>query len=256
MSIPLRKGIRGGGWQNTLVRLPPGEVHVYTIPLRPVPDDLEPFLRVLDQEERRRAGRFLFDKDRHQLILSHHALRTILACYVGRLPEELQFDRAEHGKPSLRQDSGLRHNLSHSHRLAVLGICREAELGVDVEHVERPVEHLQLARRFFASAEAEGLGKVAPERRNEVFFTIWTRKEAYIKAIGEGLTHPLDRFCVWRPQGPEPRLTSPDGRAQGYTLVDLEVPEGYRASLAVEGKGWSIRQYGFTAKDFLPGGRT
>ncbi len=147
-------------------------------------------------------------------------------------------ETAEHGKPYLvGQD--LQFNLSHSHQLALLAFCHR-EVGVDVEYTGRPVEYLALARRFFSQQEVELFEQLDPAAQQDEFFTIWTRKEAYIKALGEGLSHPLDDFSVNLDRSRPAFLDCP-----GWSLHELAVPRDYRAALAVRGNGLRIQTFDF-----------
>lgn len=163
------------------------------------------------------------ERDRRQRARSFAFTRLVLSGFLGREPELL---REPDGKPYLKERE-LAFNLSHSGGLAVLAVGA-AELGVDVEWMGRDVEFLTLARRFFARPEWEWLER-QPDPR-EPFFRIWTRKEAYIKALGTGLRHPLDRFCVLD------GLTDLEGRALEWRLQDLELPiPDYRSALVTAG---------------------
>lgn len=198
---------------------------MWRIWLRP-DSDLEERYACLSDEDRARADRFLFDKDRHQLILSHFAQQSILDHYLGT--GNWQLERADHGKPRL-VGGELEFNLSHAHQLALMAVGT-TQLGVDVEYTERAVEYLSLARRFFAADEVAVFEGLTPEQQSQEFFTIWTRKEAYIKAIGDGLSHPLDAFSVNLD-----RQAPAFHNCPGWSLYELDVPRDYRAALATKG---------------------
>jgi 4'-phosphopantetheinyl transferase len=236
-------------WQPT-TQPPPlttEEVHVWRIALE-VHDLLLARLReYLADDERQRADRFHFEKDRRHFIAARGALRVLLSGYLACRPEEVRFAYSHYGKPRLaHEDNGtdLRFNLTHSHGLALLATTRGQDIGIDVERLrdmERDGE--PLADRFFSPREAATLRSLPPELRREAFFHCWTRKEAYIKANGKGLSLPLDQFDVTlRPGEPAALLATqhdPD-EARRWSMHSLSVGEGYVGALAVEGCSWRM----------------
>ena len=160
---------------------------------------------LLDDAERDRAGRFRSPDDRRRFIARRAALRRTLAEYTGQDPVRLRFTVNAFGKPSLAGEAdceGLRFNTSHSGDLAVVVVAHGRDVGVDVERYRAIAGTDGIARDHFAPAEREALSVSAPAGRSRVFFDLWTRKEAFVKAIGTGLSHPLNRFAV--PTGPGP----------------------------------------------------
>jgi 4'-phosphopantetheinyl transferase len=174
-------------------------------------------------------------------------LRLLLGRYLEAAPEQLEFSYGPHGKPALAGlygRSGLRFNLSHSNWLALCAVARQREVGVDVEYMERPVHHEQIARRFFSPEEVEALKRLPPEKRKEGFFNAWTRKEAYLKALGQGITAGLDSFSVSLGPGQEAALLkSSEGTAEvgRWQLQALSPAPGYAAALCAEGRDWRLR---------------
>lgn len=182
-----------------------------------------------------------------RFIVARAGLRVILGRYLKADPSEIQFSYSSYGKPQLsgaHSDSVLKFNLAHSHDLAVYALALKRELGVDVEHMRPEVAGDEIAQRFFADAEVDQLRAVSAERRMEAFFNCWTRKEAYIKALGEGLTFPLGDFVVSMVPGePACLLNVRDAphEATRWSLQELNVAEGYVAAVAVEGHGWRLK---------------
>ena len=202
----------------------------------------ESFLRTLDADERTRAARFHFDNHRRHFVVGRGFLRSLLARYLDVRPEEVRFRYGPYGKPMLEgehRDSPLRFNASHSGEWAVYGFVQDKEIGVDVEHVKEDIETEGIAERFFSAPEVETLNGLSKEEKPAAFFRCWTRKEAYIKAIGSGLSHPLDTFDVTLAPGEPARLS----RVEGWSLVDLDVAPDYAAALAVEGQVKTLRHY-------------
>jgi 4'-phosphopantetheinyl transferase len=226
--------------------LTPDAVHVWRISLD-IGDALHSRLRdILADDERHRADRFHFEKDRRHFTAGRGTLRTILAGYLGLRPEEIRFSYTNYGKPLLAgANEALRFNLSHSHGLALLAVTRGREIGVDIEftrdNLERDGE--LLAERFFSRHEVAALRSLPPEVRREAFFHCWTRKEAYIKAHGMGLSLPLDQFdMTLHPDEPAALLATrhDPAEAQRWSMRSLLPGEGYVGALAVEGHSWRL----------------
>jgi len=223
------------------------EVHVWRAVLDQLAVCLPGLWRTLAEDERARANRFRFQRDRDHYSAARGSLRAILGRYLGVEPGQLQFCYNPHGKPALARGpggDGLRFNLSHSHGLALFAFARGHELGIDVERIRPEVASEQIAERFFAPGEVAALRALPDHLRTTAFFRCWTRKEAYIKALGKGLAIPLAQFEVsLAPEEPPALLrTQPDPReAARWTLQELDPGSGYAAALAVEGHGWRVR---------------
>ena len=212
-----------------------GTVHVWRISLNQQEEKLERFRRTLEPDELERAGRFHFEKDRRHFIVARGFLRAVVARYLDTQPEGLRFSYGAYGKPALASDHVLRFNLSHSHEVALLAVAMDADLGVDVEHIRADFASEDIARRFFSRAEVDVFNSLPKEEQVAAFFRCWTRKEAYIKAIGKGLSQALDEFDVTLAPGVGPSLLwSKDDDASRWLLTDVEVGEGYAGALAVE----------------------
>jgi 4'-phosphopantetheinyl transferase len=224
-----------------------GEVHVWRASLAAPADELVRHAAVLSDEERARAGRFRFDVHRGRFIAGRGIQRRVLAGYLGTDPAALRYRLAEHGKPALdapHDAADLRFNVSNSDDGLLIAIAVGRELGVDLEAVHPVDDRDAVARRFFSAPENQVYDTIPDDARDLAFFTCWTRKEAYIKAIGEGLTMPLDCFDVTlRPGEPAHLLRTrgtPD-EALRWTLRELDPGPGWLAALAVEGGGWTLR---------------
>jgi 4'-phosphopantetheinyl transferase len=222
-------------------------VHVWRAPLVQSAERVEELQRLLGEDERRRAARFHFRKDRECFIVARGLLRTILGRYLHSEPRSLRFIYSVYGKPSLADSSGgLRFNLSHSGDFALLALTYGRELGVDIEKLRTDFANEQIAGRFFSPREVARLRALPAGLRLEAFFNCWTRKEAYIKAHGEGLSLPLDGFDVTlAPDEPAQLLSTRDdpGEASRWSLRALHPCHGYVAALAVEGDGWRLKTW-------------
>jgi len=230
------------------VRLGQNEVHLWRASLDLPAAALAELAETLSPDERKRAARFRVPQVRDRFTAARGILRDILGRYLGRPASALRFGYREHGKPYLlgAPEEDIRFNLSHSQGLALYGISRGKEIGIDMERVRQDREHERLARRFFSPGEAALLGSLPPEARVEAFFRCWTRKEAYLKARGEGLAIPLASFEVSLAPGEEAALLSVagDSREAGrWSLCDVEPGPGYAAALAVEGSPLKLRPW-------------
>lgn len=151
----------------------------------------------LDDEERQRAREFYREIHGERFASARGLLRRLVAAYVGQSPEQVRFTAGPLGKPELAAPpAALSFNLSHSEGLALMAFARQGRLGIDVEWVRHLPEAFAIARRNFAPAEVQWLESSPPEQQAEIFFRIWTRKEAVLKAVGAGLTVDLQSFDV------------------------------------------------------------
>ena len=221
-----------------------GVVHVVSVPL----DDLMPgALEVLDDDERARAARFVFDRHRSRFIAAHACLRLLLGQYIGQAPAALRFTAGARGKPRLLDEgTDVRFNLSHSGDRALIAVSVGIEVGVDIEQA-RPEALLDLARRFFAPGEVAALEALPMAEQPGAFVRGWTRKEAFIKALGDGLSFPLDQFEVSLAPDAAGQLLRSCGSDVDATarwrLVSLAAPPGYAAAVAAEGADWHVVQW-------------
>ena len=226
-----------------------GEVHVWRASLEQPPEVVQRLLRTLDTDEQTRAGRFHFEKHRRRFGVGRGVLRLLLGRYLEVKPEEVRFAYGPYGKPELdaaRHARALRFNASHSHELAVYAFVQDHDVGIDVEHVKEDFATQEIAERFFSEFENEVLRALPREQQAAGFFRCWTRKEAYIKAIGSGLSHPLDQFDVTLAPD-EPATLLRDRRdaevATRWEMFNLDLPAGYLGALAVAAVGLKLKQF-------------
>ena len=229
--------------------LPEDEVHLWRADLEAVRSDELRWRELLSSDESTRASRFHFPRDRQRFVASRALLRTILAAYLTTGPNSLSFSYSKKEKPSLGSSyasSGITFNVSHSAGIALFAFTRRRDIGVDVEQVRRDFDVDTIARRFFSTHEQSQLAALRPEERVDAFYRCWTRKEAYIKAMGDGLSLPLSQFDVALGDGEPNALlaTRPDGSEAGRWLLQ-EVPggSGYIAALCVRGQDWKLRDW-------------
>jgi len=222
------------------------EVHVWRATLDQAASQIQNFRHNLAADEQARAGRFYFEKDRGHFIVARGVLRAILGGYLKRAPEGLSFCYSAHGKPALTGESSgdaIRFNVSHSHGIALYAVTRGREVGVDLERIRSDLAVAEIAERFFSQREVAMLRTLSTEAQREAFFRCWTRKEAYIKARGEGLSLPLDQIDVSLAPGKPDAVpgAQPDtSEASHWSLQELNPAPGYVAALAMEGHGWHL----------------
>lgn len=227
----------------------PGEIHVWCAPLKLADADLEQLQPALCEDELERAGRYHFQRDRDRFIVCRARLRSILARYLNLEPAGLRFRYGPQGKPALDLPPGIKgieFNVSNSQDLALFAIALGREVGVDLECV-RPMEDLQqIAERFFAPEESREILGLPANQRLAAFFNCWTRKEATIKAMGTGLSFPLDRFRVsLLPQQPAELLAfDGDSRLAGkWWLASADPAPGYVGAVASQGQTPLLRKW-------------
>jgi len=213
--------------------------------------------QLLAEDELTRSDRFHFERDRRRFIVRRGCLRILLSRYLGRPPEEIQFTYSEYGKPSVAHSSAgppLHFSLADSAGLVLYAFTCVAQIGIDIECIRPGYPGEEIARRFFSAAELRSLGEVPVETRQSAFFHCWTRKEAFIKANGMGLSLPLDRFEVTLKPG-EPAMLRctrwDDKEAAQWSLRTLEMPSGYVAAIAVRAHDWELSSRPFAPADVL-----
>lgn len=230
------------------------DIHVWRASLNQTATAIAAFRRVLAPDELERAAKYHFQKDCERFISARAVLRLLLASYLGREPAGLRFRTNAYGKPELdaRSDEDtLRFNLSHARDIALYAIARKREIGVDVEYVSQDFDTEQIASRFFSRREVQALRALPASLRTESFFRCWTRKEAYIKAKGEGLSMPLDQFDVsLSPDAPAALLNVASDPAEitRWSLRELTPATNYIAAIAVEGHDWQLRCFQWVDK--------
>ncbi|MBP7867817.1 MAG: 4'-phosphopantetheinyl transferase superfamily protein [Acidobacteria bacterium] len=226
-------------------RLRPGEVHLWLADGEGEPAPPDDGGGVLSEDERARAARFRFPVHARRFRFAHVVLRRVLSRYAGSPPGELSFETGTYGKPRLAPVSGeappFRFNLAHSGDLVLVGVCRDGETGVDLEAVDPAVDVRGIGRRFFHPAEVRVLEGLSGEACVDAFFRIWTRKEAFVKAVGAGLF-----LCLPSVDVTAGRVRLPEGAPRGasggdFRLVDLPSVEGFRAAAAVPPEVRTVR---------------
>jgi 4'-phosphopantetheinyl transferase len=226
-------------------RLFPGQVHVWTASLQSAGEawiDLDAELAV---DERARADRFRTEQLRRRFVVGRALLRRLLAAYAPAGSAALQIGYGSNDKPYLVDAPDLRFNVSHADDAALYAIAPGRDVGIDIEATTREVDVVGVARQAFSPDERAALAALAPAERRSAFFRIWTRKEAYVKARGAGLSYPTRSFSVSH-RGDDDALLDDEHEAQArerWRVVGLHAPAGFAAALCARGRGWTVQRF-------------
>lgn len=225
-----------------------GELHIWRCELGKC--NLDALQSTLSQDENARAERFYFSKDRASFVACRGTLRFLLGKYLDLAPSAMKFQYTSYGKPYLEEGRikgrTLQFNLSHSNAFSLFGFALEHAIGLDIEFIRPNVAEEEIAERFFSVAETQKLRSLPAEQQPEAFFRCWTRKEAFIKARGDGLSLPLDQFDVTLAPDEAAALLSTRFdplEVSRWALYHVDVEEGYSGAAAIEGKTHKVRLF-------------
>lgn len=246
-------GLNSNFWQippSQISALSAHEIHVWRTSLEASPAREKQLFALLSTEEQARALRFKFEHHRRRFIVAKGVLRLILARYVASAPDEISFTLNAHGKPALSSPKGhsLQFNSSDSNEMALYAISLAEPVGIDIESVQKHIEAEAIAERFFSDYEIKELSALSPAQKTSVFFNIWTRKEAFIKALGLGLSFPLKDFDVSSGEFATLLAVRKGGHiAEEWSLFNLKPGEDYAGAVAIKGhnkilKLWEFKQ--------------
>ncbi|CAA9472171.1 MAG: 4'-phosphopantetheinyl transferase [uncultured Rubrobacteraceae bacterium] len=213
------------------------EVHVWRVDVRSAYARRNDLWRVLAKDERQKATDLVFEGDRKRFVVSRGVLRVLLGRYLRAQPGSLVFGYNPYGKPFLVGAPGVRFSTSHSHDLVLLAFVRDRDIGVDVEHLRDDLGLDEIASRHFATREVATLRSLTNSSRKEAFFACWTRKEAFVKAKGRGLTLPFSRFEVTLTPGQPAMLLKVEEDIREpfrWAMQELIPGPGYAAALVVD----------------------
>jgi 4'-phosphopantetheinyl transferase len=224
------------------------EIHIWLVNNTQIPkEQYADFLHILSEEEIERANRFVHEKHRNNYIIAHKALRILLANYSKQTAKELVFNKNKYGKLSLSKKINIHNiqfNMAHSHNLTVFAFTHDQSIGIDIEFMRNNVQIESISQRYFSLQENKNLSMLNTKEKSQAFFNIWARKEAFIKAIGLGLSYPLSKFEV------DTRIISKNEAVaqialsinddyyeqQEWHLYSLQLEENYASALAIKGK--------------------
>lgn len=231
--------------------LEPQHIHLWQAVLEVIPERLLDYWALLAPHERERAERFRFPQHRDRFVIGRGMLRSILGSYLQISPAQVGFEYSERGKPFLADWAELAFNISHSGDRALFAFAWRAQLGVDLECVRPMPDAVQLAARFFCASEAAVIAAAPTAERERAFFRAWTRKEAYLKATGQGILGLADiEVAIAADRLPEILAIEGDrARALGWFLYHLEPAANYIGAVAVDGilrsPAWKLDRWQF-----------
>lgn len=221
---------------NENLSLAPNQIHLWRVFLNQPPEQIQQLSQTLSADENARSNRFHFQKDRNNFIVSRGTLRMILSRYLNLSPQNLKFTYSTQGKPALHTETEIFFNLSHSHQLALYAITLNREIGIDIEFIRPIAEAENIVKNYFSPKEITIFNTISPAHKPEAFFNAWTRKEAYLKATGQGLIQPLNTIEVSITPGEPAKLLSINGdtqKASQWTLTHLTPHPNYIACVAI-----------------------
>jgi 4'-phosphopantetheinyl transferase len=219
---------------NTPFSIKNREVHLWRVYLPQFLEKSDEFLSILNPDEIKRANRFHFERHRNRFIITRYLLRHTLSLYINISPEKIEFSYGQHGKPYFDPNpNNIYFNASHSHDIAIFGLTRHTEIGVDIERVESECK-MNVAKHFFSNDEYSSLLTLPQDKKNSAFYAIWARKESVLKALGKGLSMPLNSFSTVK-QADSDYISFRDTNKTYHLLVeDFSVHAEYQAAFAVE----------------------
>lgn len=224
------------------------EIHVWFALLDFSPEQLAKFYTTFSEKEKIRAQRFHFEKDRTRFTGARGILRKLLSQYLKCDPADIEFSYSSHGKPALVNDPDLHFNVSHSQNVALFAFSKQFELGVDIETMEKFREISAIAKRFFTEEESKIIDSQNDEAQIQAFFNGWTRKEAFLKALGLGLSYPLKQVEVTMAASePAKFIALYDNKLdiRQWSLYDLKPIDKFAAALVVKGVANKISLFKF-----------
>jgi 4'-phosphopantetheinyl transferase len=236
------------------LKLMADEIHIWAAVLGQAESRLDEFIQMLSSDERVRAEKFFFERDRRRFIVRRGILRAILGLYLDIEPRRVAFLYGRNGKPEQAdafEKESVHFNVSDSDGISLFAFTRDREIGVDIEHIRDIPEMEQIAERFFSIKENEVLRTLPWSQKREAFFSCWTCKEAFIKALGEGLSLPLDKFDVSLTPGALAKLLSIEGdsrEASRWSVHNFKPAPDYLGSFAVKSHRFETKRWRWEAK--------
>ena len=240
------------------ISLTPDEVHVWRVSLDYHAPYSDALAALLSPDESIKVNRYRFPQHQREAIISRGVLRLLLGHYTARQPEQIQLSYTPYGKPLLIPTAAsavagmLNFNVTHSNGYALYAFTINRDIGIDIEKIRPDAAQDGVAERFFSARELTQLRNLPRAIQSVGFFNCWTRKEAYIKARGEGLSLPLNQFDVSLTPGEPAQLLASridEGDAQKWTLANIQPAPGFVGALAVSGVNWQLHCW--DAKEWL-----
>ncbi|MRH99226.1 4'-phosphopantetheinyl transferase superfamily protein [Kriegella sp. EG-1] len=224
---------------NFKVKLENKVVHVWLIEAITLPDKLKEFSKTLSKDELQKASKFRFEKDRSVFITARFLLRKLIGNYLNVNPKEIDFDYSEYNKPTYLGNTELDFNVSHSNNQIIIGFSKKLTIGVDIEKIKNDFDALDLAKNVFSNEEVNALSTYSGTSLYRAFYRGWTRKESFIKAVGEGLSYPLKSFSVTIDEDEKASFISIESKQeskQNWQLYSFIPTDGFIAAITTQGK--------------------
>ncbi len=228
------------------------DIHIWRVSLDSASIRVKDLFGLLANDEANRALRFHFQRDVNRFIIVRGVLRLLMSTYIQIPPEQIKFQYGARGRPFLtsdQNDSSLDFNVSHSHGLALLAFTSGRTVGIDLEYVRPDIAHEQVAEYFFSQQEIASLRSLSQNLQSAAFFNCWTRKEAFIKATGEGLSRPLNQFSMSLIPGDTARLLAIQGQPEElfkWFVQGLDPGPGYTAAVVAQNPVTQLRYWEYT----------
>jgi len=247
-------------WESASISpaLKEGEVHLWKVELDRDPAVISLLYDLLSDDEQQRADRYVFARDRQHFIAGRASLRKIIGGYLGIAPERVGFSTLRFGKPFLEaDDGGLRFNVSHSNGIAAIAVSLNREVGVDIEFVDRNFDVAGVAPNVFSSAEVSRISSLPVDLQAETFFSGWTRKEAFLKAMGDGLSSSEElqnAVSVLNEEDASFRSVE-NNKIADWSLTSFKIHDDFKAALVVQGEIGTLRYWNMVedqVSNFLP----
>jgi 4'-phosphopantetheinyl transferase len=213
------------------------EIHIWRSNINISKSLANEMLPILSSDEKERANSFKFDEHRLKFIAARSTLRKILSCYLEIDPASIKFIENEYGKPKIDKNTkGIFFNISHAHNLAAYAISKEANIGIDIEFINAKVDFNGISTRFFSDKESLYIQSLPVAEKATAFYKIWTAKEAFIKAIGQGLSFPLKEFEISLANNTVvlESIYGDPCKAKEWTLLTYRVPAEYESCIAIQ----------------------
>lgn len=223
------------------------QIHVWSINVSNVPENFQnSYYGLLSPNERSRVSKLRFLKDQRTFIIARGVLKKLSGYYLNIDPKMVDFEYEKFGKPRYRNNSPIKFNVSHSGNLILIGFTKDYELGVDIEYIKEDFNMMEIARNFFSKQEIRSLERLPTKEKPIGFYRCWTRKEAIIKAIGTGLSFPLDSFAVSLDHDLNALLqttTWNPSEKKNWTLHSFRPNKKYMAAIAIKTKKSSYQLF-------------
>lgn len=226
-------------WTNVsqVANLPENATHIWLVKMGEQLENLTYFQSILSDEEKSKVNNYKFSRDQQCSIISRACLRIFLGCYFDSEPSLIRLKKTKYGKPFLRSEPNIYFNVSHTNELVLYSFTKIAPIGIDVEYIEQNLAFHDLSNMFFAKNEINKLKELDGEELRLSFFRCWTRKEAFVKAVGEGLSFPLNKFEVTL-LGDEPVCVLSENRLskKNWSLHSFTPRTGYESAVVQQGE--------------------